>query len=164
MCISAYSYNHICVQIYLDKSLKAILISDKINFKLRTVTRDKRTILHNDQGINPETMVLNKYQVKLPPWNKGLSQTIYNYFSGFFSNCIYKCPSVWTGVKHHTWVQLFKIVAKYTYHFNHFKVCNSLVLGAFIVLRNHSVQFSSVAQSCLTLCDPMNRNTAGLPV
>ena len=27
-----------------------------------------------------------------------------------------------------------------------------------------SVQFSSVAQSCLTLCDPMNRNTPGLPV
>ena len=28
----------------------------------------------------------------------------------------------------------------------------------------HSVQFSSVAQSCPTLCDPMNRNTPGLPV
>ena len=27
-----------------------------------------------------------------------------------------------------------------------------------------SVQFSSVAQSCPTLCDPMNRNTPGLPV
>ena len=27
-----------------------------------------------------------------------------------------------------------------------------------------SVQFSSAAQSCLTLCDPMNRSTAGLPV
>ena len=27
-----------------------------------------------------------------------------------------------------------------------------------------SVQFSSVAQSCLTLCDPMNRSTTGLPV
>ena len=26
------------------------------------------------------------------------------------------------------------------------------------------VQFSSVAQSCLTLCDPMNPSTAGLPV
>ena len=26
------------------------------------------------------------------------------------------------------------------------------------------VQFSSVAQSCLTLCDPINRNTPGLPV
>ena len=27
-----------------------------------------------------------------------------------------------------------------------------------------SVQFSSVAQSCLTLYDPMNRSTPGLPV
>ena len=27
-----------------------------------------------------------------------------------------------------------------------------------------SVQFCSVAQSCLTLCDPMNRSTPGLPV
>ena len=27
-----------------------------------------------------------------------------------------------------------------------------------------SVQFSSVAQSCPTLCDPMNRSTLGLPV
>ena len=26
------------------------------------------------------------------------------------------------------------------------------------------VEFSSVAQSCLTLCDPMNRSTPGLPV
>ena len=29
---------------------------------------------------------------------------------------------------------------------------------------NSSVQFSSVAQSCLTLCDPMNCSTPGLPV
>ena len=28
----------------------------------------------------------------------------------------------------------------------------------------HSVHFSSVAQSCPTLCDPMNRSTPGLPV
>ena len=26
------------------------------------------------------------------------------------------------------------------------------------------IQFSSVAQSCLTLCDPMNRSMPGLPV
>ena len=26
------------------------------------------------------------------------------------------------------------------------------------------IQFSSVAQSCPTLCDPMNRSTPGLPV
>ena len=30
--------------------------------------------------------------------------------------------------------------------------------------RFSSVQFSSVAQSCLTLCDPMNHSTPGLPV
>ena len=30
--------------------------------------------------------------------------------------------------------------------------------------RSSSVQFSSVAQSCPTLCDPMNRSTPGLPV
>ena len=28
----------------------------------------------------------------------------------------------------------------------------------------HSVQFSSVAQSCPTLCDPMNHSTPGPPV
>ena len=32
------------------------------------------------------------------------------------------------------------------------------------VMYAHSVQFSSVAQSCPTLCDPMNRSTPGLPV
>ena len=36
------------------------------------------------------------------------------------------------------------------------------VLG--ISLSFSSVQFSSVAQSCPTLCDPMNRSTPGLPV
>ena len=28
----------------------------------------------------------------------------------------------------------------------------------------NTIQFSSVAQSCPTLCDPMNRSTPGLPV
>ena len=31
-------------------------------------------------------------------------------------------------------------------------------------LEKYSVQFSLVAQSCPTLCDPMNRSTPGLPV
>ena len=31
-------------------------------------------------------------------------------------------------------------------------------------LAEDTVQFSSVAQSCPTLCDPMNRSTPGLPV
>jgi len=33
-----------------------------------------------------------------------------------------------------------------------------------IYTMDYSVQFSSVAQSCLTLCDPMNCSTPGLPV
>ena len=33
-----------------------------------------------------------------------------------------------------------------------------------ICLTYSSIQFSSVAQSCLTLCDPMNHSTPGLPV
>ena len=31
-------------------------------------------------------------------------------------------------------------------------------------MKNPKVQFSSVTQSCLNLCDPMNRSTPGLPV
>ena len=43
-------------------------------------------------------------------------------------------------------------------------------IGLFKILKGdavqllHSVQFSSVTQSCPTLCDPMNRSTPGLPV
>ena len=36
-------------------------------------------------------------------------------------------------------------------------------LGVGIIIC-YSVQFSSVAQSCPTLCDPMNHSTLGLPV
>ena len=42
---------------------------------------------------------------------------------------------------------------------NHLVLCCPLLL-----LPSCSVQFSSVAQSCPTLCDPMNRSTPGLPV
>jgi len=34
----------------------------------------------------------------------------------------------------------------------------------YISTMEYSVQFSSVAQSCPTLCNPMNRSTPGLPV
>ena len=38
-------------------------------------------------------------------------------------------------------------------------------LWTFFLFRSlSSVQFSSVTQLCPTLCDPMNRNTPGLPV
>ena len=39
-----------------------------------------------------------------------------------------------------------------------------MLLYGFFVPRFHSVQFSSVAQSCPTLCDPMDCSVPGLPV
>ena len=42
---------------------------------------------------------------------------------------------------------------------------NMPTITPYLCTMGHPVdQFSSVAQSCLTLCDPMNRSTPGLPV
>ena len=45
-----------------------------------------------------------------------------------------------------------------SWKFRSFKFVN-----LFLYKMSLSVQFSSVAQSCLTLCDPMNRSSPGLP-
>ena len=44
---------------------------------------------------------------------------------------------------------------------NHHAHTNMTSLISFLML---IIQFSSVAQLCLILCDPMNRSTPGLPV
>ena len=41
---------------------------------------------------------------------------------------------------------------------------NFWTLGLFFLFLVKGIQFSSVAQSCLTLCDPMNCSTPGFPV
>ena len=46
----------------------------------------------------------------------------------------------------------------------HFTVCFMASIQNREATCFSSVQFSSVAQSCPTLCDPMNRSTPGLPV
>ena len=51
------------------------------------------------------------------------------------------------------------IKVKFSYYYRHFYSCSFC-----FAFRPESVQFSSVAQSCPTLCDPMNRSTPGLPV
>ena len=43
-------------------------------------------------------------------------------------------------------------------------LCYNLCLTQDSVQLSHTDQIRSVAQSCLTLCDPMNRSTPGLPV
>ena len=55
---------------------------------------------------------------------------------------------------------------------NHLVLCHPLLLlpsifpsiRVFLTFYFSSVQFSSVAESCLTICDPMNPSTPGLPV
>ena len=50
------------------------------------------------------------------------------------------------------------------------KICQFIVLvelylySSIYLIELYSVQFSSVTQSCLTLCDPKNRSMPGLPV
>ena len=44
------------------------------------------------------------------------------------------------------------------------KKLNVLILNKWSKNAHNSVRFSSVTQSCLTLCDPMNRSMLGLPV
>ena len=57
-------------------------------------------------------------------------------------------------------------------NFTYFNSCNELKISPKLIIDikimissdNFCIQFSSVAQSCLTLCDPMNYSTPGLPV
>ena len=63
------------------------------------------------------------------------------------------------GGPHSTIPEISALALKKILHINHF-----LRLLWFHQVHVPSVQFSSVAQSCPTLCNPMNRSTPGLPV
>ena len=52
----------------------------------------------------------------------------------------------------------------YVLHVTHSRLSISSVNHPQIQPTTYDVQFSSVAQSCLTLCDPINCSTPGLPV
>ena len=65
------------------------------------------------------------------------------FFSGIKKNEIIPFTATWTDLE---------IVILSKSHKERQKLCEI------------AYQFSSVAQSCLTLCDPMNRSTPGLPV
>ena len=61
----------------------------------------------------------------------------------------------------------FTILETYYHHINNYLLC-VFSLELFVLHIVHiviiNIHFSSVAQSFLTLCDPMNRSTPGLPV
>src|SRR5574340_592833 len=68
--------------------------------------------------------------------------------------------------KNYSWI----INIERKYHRRNVLQSKNLPKVSFLVFKNNhcrkecSVQFSSVAQLCLTLCDPMNHSTPGLPV
>ena len=82
----------------------------------------------------------------------------------------------WTGNSFHIYYTCFNAILPY--HLSRSSPCASPkhpVSCIKLRLANHflpdsthpshiSIQFSSVTQSCPTLCDPMNRSTPGLPV
>ena len=61
---------------------------------------------------------------------------------------------------------LLQVVDQFSQHhlLKRMSFLHCIFLSPLSKIRCLSVQFSSVAQWCLTLCDPMNRSTPGLPV
>ena len=61
---------------------------------------------------------------------------------------------------------IFSLSILWTFFIYQTYFCNSLTVQYSIVFLSapNFIQFSSVAQSCPTLCSPMNRSTPGLPV
>ena len=80
--------------------------------------------------------------------------------------CPWDSPGKNTGVGCHFLLQCIFPAQGLNPHLLHFLHCqvDSLVLHHAGNLNMWSVQFSSVTQSHLTLCDPMNHSTPGLPV
>ena len=68
----------------------------------------------------------------------------------------------WKNLDHHFWVKFSSLpnAQEQSYSFKSFPSSKFLVL----FYQVQSPQFSSAVQLCLTLCDPMNHSTPGLPV
>ena len=95
-------------------------------------------------------MFLSHVQLFLTPWNSPGQNT----GVGSLSLCqgIFPTQGWNPGLPHCRWI-IYQVIHKGSPR-SHFSS----------VQFSHSVQFSSVAQLCPTLCDPMNRSMPGLPV
>ena len=95
--------------------------------------------------------------------------------------CQWNFPGKNTGVDSHFLLQKIFLIQglnpgllhcrQVLYHLSHqgnpqWNKCTTKYIREKIKVKyqNSSAQFSSIAQSCQTLCDPMNRSTPGLPV
>ena len=78
------------------------------------------------------------------------------------------CCSPWglkalDTTKRLNWTEMYHIILLNSYSLVDLQCCISLRYIAKLFSYT-CIQFSSVTQSCLTLCDPINRSTPGLPV
>ena len=75
------------------------------------------------------------------------------------------CTTRWISYKYtymSSFLSLPPIVPSHLFRLSQITEVSFFLYSSFYF--THSVQLSSLAQSCLTLCDPMNRSTPGLPV
>ena len=88
-----------------------------------------------------------------------LGSTVFLFsISPFWNGNVYPMPIplLYFGNTQFVWFHRFTVVEEFCLRLNH--------ISSLTQVQFSSVQFSSVAQSCLTLCDPMNRSTPGLPI
>ena len=92
------------------------------------------------------------------------------YWVQHFNSIIFRTWNSSAGVKPHP-LALFLVRLPKAHLTSHFRISVSRwvttplwLSGSIRVFLYRSVQFSSVTQSCPTLCDSMNRSTPGLPV
>ena len=76
----------------------------------------------------------------------------------FFSECVVSWYFTFPGIYRRVKSFIYSISLLLSFFLIHFH-CGANFLSSF-----HSVQFSSVAQLCPTLCDPMDYSTPGIPV
>ena len=83
-------------------------------------------------------------------------------FHLFMSSSVFLI-SILQNSEYRSFVSIDRFIPKY-YILCDVKVNGIIPLISLFDLLLLVYQFSSVAQSCLTLCDPMNRSTPGLPI
>ena len=90
-----------------------------------------------------------------------ITQYVIFYFLVSFTGCIFEMYPYWSDeIVHILFVSLYKYT---TLHVSRYTMTD-IQLFLFIALSNQFSQFSSVAQWCAILYDPMNRSMPGLPV
>ena len=120
-------------------------------------------LLYNLQVLKDLPLIPSPQRIKIIVWN---TELLRNYFIAIIVKKISICFGYrW---KCREWVFFFFFFLRMSFLTNqwlHLHDFGLLEQIQFQALREMlSVQFSSVAQSCLTLCDPLNLSTPGLPV